>query len=131
MKRVVLAAALLFAALPVFGAADLTGKWSGSFNPVGPDGQPKEDRVFMDLKQKGADITGQVGPDETRNWAIIKGKIDGTKVNFDVDMKSDGGGPGAIISFTLTFVEDHLKGNAAVELNGQKTTAAVDVTRSK
>ena len=129
MKRVLLAAALLFAALPVFASADLTGKWSGSFNPVGPDGQPREDHVFMNLKQTGTDITGQVGPSETENWAIVKGKIDGTKVNFDVEMTE--GGQAAIISFTLTLVDNHLKGNAAVDINGQKMTAVVDVTRSK
>jgi len=129
MKRVVLAAALLFAALPVFASADLTGKWTGSFNPTGPDGQTKEDVVYMDLKQTGTELKGQVGPNETKNWAIVKGKIDGTKVNFDVEMTE--GGQAAIISFTLTLVDNHLKGNAAVDINGQKMTAVVDVTRSK
>ena len=129
MKRVVLAAALLFAALPVFAAADLTGKWTGSFNPTGPDGQSHEDVVYMDLKQTGTELKGQVGPSETKNWAIVKGKIDGTKVNFDVEMTE--GAQAAIISFTLTLVDNHLKGNAAVEVNGQKMTAVVDVTRSK
>ena len=129
MKRVLFAAALVFAALPVFASADLTGKWTGSFNPTGPDGQSHQDVVYMDLKQTGTDIKGQVGPNETKNWAILKGKIDGTKVNFDVEMSE--GGQSAVISFTLTLVEDHLKGNAAVEVNGQKMTAVVDVTRSK
>jgi hypothetical protein len=131
MKRFVLAAALLFAALPVFAAADLTGKWTGSFNPTGPDGQTQVDHVYMDLKQTGMEIKGQVGPDETKNWTILKGKIDGTKVNFDVDMKNPDGGQSAVISFTLTLVDDHLKGSAAVDINGQKMTAAVDVTRTK
>ena len=131
MKRVVLAAALLFATLPAFASADLSGKWTGAFNPTGPDGQSHEDHVYMDLKQTGSEIKGQVGPDETQNWAIVKGKIDGDKVNFDVLMKNPTGDETAVISFTLTLVNDHLKGNAAVEMNGQKMTAVVDVTRSK
>ena len=130
MKRVLLAAALLFAALPAFAAADLTGKWTGAFNPVGPDGQSHEDHVYMDLKQKGTEITGMVGPTEAENWAIMKGKIDGAKVSFDVQMKN-GDTLGPVISFTLTLDQEHLKGNAAVDMGGQKMTAAVDVTRTK
>src|SRR4029079_1503625 len=102
MKRVLIAAALLVAALTVVASADLTGKWTGAFNPVGPDGQSHEDHVYMDLKQKGAEITGMVGPTETENWAIVKGKVDGAKVSFDVQMKN-GDMVGPVISFTLTL----------------------------
>jgi hypothetical protein len=66
------------------GADDLTGKWSGSFVITSSDGDTKDSKAFMDLKQKGAEITGTAGESPDRQWAIQKGKVEGNKITFEV-----------------------------------------------
>ena len=61
---------LLFSALTL-GAAELTGKWSGSFDITTTDGQRKTDTAYMDLKEKGGKVTGTAVPAAERKagWA--------------------------------------------------------------
>lgn len=127
-------AALLVLALalsPALSAApatqdikDLTGKWDGAF-VISMNGQQQDDVAHMDLTQKDKVITGTVGPSPDRQWPIIAGKVDGTKVTLEVQ------GDGPIIKFNLTLVEGRLKGDALADMNGQTMTAKVDVGRSK
>jgi hypothetical protein len=49
-----LLSSLLFSALAL-GAAELTGKWSGSFDIPTPNGEIKADTVYMSLKQSGGE----------------------------------------------------------------------------
>ena len=127
MTRRAILLALALALSPILQAAvvqDLTGKWDGTFIAT-VNGQQEEDVVFMTLTQKGAVLTGTVGPSLDRQWAIIGGKVEGTKVTFDT--QSDG----PFVKFTLTLVDGRLKGDAVAEMDGQKMTAKVDVGRSK
>lgn len=128
MKRVLIAAALLFAALPVFAALDLTGKWTGTFQEVGStDGG---EVIYLDLKQSGTELTGVAGPDATTNWPIMNGKVNGDKVTFTVQMKRDQQ-LGPTISFALSAAGDHLKGDMNAEFNGEKKHAILDAQREK
>ncbi|MBK9242840.1 MAG: hypothetical protein IPL75_21845 [Acidobacteria bacterium] len=127
MTRRAILLALALALSPILQAAvvqDLTGKWDGTFIAT-VNGQQEDDVVFMTLTQKGAVLTGTVGPSLDRQWAIIGGKVEGTKVTFDT--QSDG----PFVKFTLTLVDGRLKGDAVAEMDGQKMTAKVDVGRSK
>lgn len=110
---------------PVTAAEDLTGKWSGSFTIIGEDGSPNDERIFMDLKQAGAELSGTAGPSAEKQWAIAKGKVDGASVSFQV--QSDG----PLISFALTLSEGRLKGDASAEQDGRKLSAKVDAGREK
>src|SRR5262245_58600788 len=56
-----------FQAKPV----DVTGVWKGTFTQTG--GQAGG--AHIDLKQKGADITGTAGPAEDRQQPISNGKV--------------------------------------------------------
>jgi hypothetical protein len=106
-------------------AEDFTGKWSGSFIMTQPDGTPSDGRIFMSLTHKALELTGSAGPNEQQQWPL-KGSVDGNKVTFD--LQSDEAG---VIKFTLTFVDGHLKGDAAAEVQGQKLAAKVDAERVK
>lgn len=110
--------------LQAAGVQDLTGKWDGSFI-ASVNGQQEDDVAFLTLTQKGTVLTGTVGPTLDRQWAIVGGKVDGTKVTFEA--QSDG----PLVKFTLTLVDGRLKGDAVAEMDGQKMTAKVDVGRSK
>jgi len=106
--------------------ADVTGKWSGSFDITTPDGETKSDSAFLNLKQDGNKITGTAGPNEDHQMDIKTGKIDGSKIALEVVLED-----GNVLTFDLAIVEDHIKGTAKGEMDGEKKTAKVDVTRVK
>jgi len=125
MKRLIgIAAVALLLATVLLAAEDLTGKWSGSFNMT-LDGQTREDVVYMVLKQNGAELTGTAGPNVNQQWPILKGKIEGDKVTFEVQTDEP------LIKFDLTLAEGHLKGNAKAEHQGRSMQAVVDAQRQK
>jgi hypothetical protein len=84
----------------------------------------------MDLKQKGAELTGTAGPSAQSQSPIANGKVTTlkgvTSVVFDAAQNN-----GPSIHFALTLVEGHLKGKATGDQNGQKIEADVDVARAK
>ena len=95
---------------------------------VGPNGEQGHETIFMDLKQSGANLTGEAGPSAEEHWAIEKGKVDGDKVTFQV---SAHGGQGPLLVFALALADGHLKGSATADFGGQKLTATIDVERQK
>ena len=130
MKTLIVVAALLLTMAPARAqtgkAADLTGKWTGTFTRTAPDGQTQTINFMFDLVQKGKVITGTVGPNTERQWPIEKGgTVDGSKVNFKVQQPE-----GPMRTFTLQLVKDRLQGEMLAELNGQSFTAKVDAGRA-
>jgi hypothetical protein len=115
----------LFLAPALMAADDLTGKWSGSFVITLSDGDKKDSTAFMDLKQKGAEITGTAGENPDRQWAIQKGKVEGDKITFEVQTDEP------LVKFELTLVDGHLKGEAKAEHEGKSMKAVVDLQRQK
>ena len=116
---------LLFSAL-VMGAADLTGKWSGSFDITTSNGETKADTAYMDLKEKGGEVTGTAGPAAEKQWSLRKGKLDGQKLTFEVPM-DDGG----LLMFGLTFDGTAIQGTCAgTGSGGEKMSAKVNLKRT-
>ena len=56
--------------------ADVTGKWSGSFEST-RDGETKQETAVLNLTQSGNKITGTAGPDEEKQMTIRAGSIEG------------------------------------------------------
>jgi hypothetical protein len=85
MKRTALACLLLMAltALPGY-SADLSGKWTGTAEFVGEDGQPLSRGVIFILRQEGAAVAGEAGYDESMIAPISNGKFDGKKFTLTV-----------------------------------------------
>lgn len=121
---------ILFAAstLSAFQAkpVDLSGTWTGTLTPGGGQGGP----AHIELKQKGADLTGTCGPTPERQTAITNGKVTTDKGVTTVTFESAQGN-GAVMKFDLKMVDGRLKGNVALELNGQKQEGTLDVGRAK
>jgi hypothetical protein len=103
-------------------AADVSGKWSGTFTPEGQDPQP----AFIILKQSGDTLTGSGGPDENQQWPMENGKIAGNKVTGDVKAPD-----GTVYSVVLVLEGDHLKGDITATREGQTMKAKMDVARVK
>ncbi len=78
MKRL-LAIVLVLVATAMAG--DLTGKWSGSFKADGADHVVPQLFIF---KQDGNKLTGSGGPDQNEQYPIENGKIDGSRVRFEL-----------------------------------------------
>ncbi len=118
---------LLLGALALVAAPDanVTGKWTGSFNITNADGQTKEATAYLVLKQSGSDITGTVGPDEGEQHNITKGKIDGDKITLLVEDE------GRTITFDLVLTADRIKGDVNMSHDGQTAKAKLDVGRAK
>ena len=123
MKKLALIVLLAGAAI----AGELTGKWSGSFAMVRPDGSAGEDGgALMDLKLAGKVVTGTAGPDESRQMAISNGKLEGKKLTFEVLQEN-----GPTLKFDLTFDGETIKGSANGERGDQRMSAKVDLKRKQ
>ena len=72
---------LLLLPLSLTFAADLTGKWSGTFRAVGADHEVPQ--LFI-LKQKGTGLHGSGGPDASEQYPIENAHIDGDTVSFEL-----------------------------------------------
>ena len=118
-------ALVLLAAAVAFGG-ELTGKWSGTFENVGPDGSVRSSGAYMDLKLSGQTVTGTAGPDESDQRAISNGKLDGKKLTFEVMH-----GEGPTITFDLTFDGESIQGTAAAERDGKRLNAKLDLKRKQ
>jgi hypothetical protein len=125
-----LSVAVLIAAAPLSARqakpVDLNGLWTGTFTQ---DGNPGGARI--DLKHKGAEVSGTAGPDENRQAPISNGKVTTVKgvtgVTFDVTQPN-----GIVLSFDLKLTDGRLKGKATgASQSGEKREAAVDVGRAK
>jgi hypothetical protein len=106
-------------------AADVNGKWSGSFSVTRPDGEVKDDTAFLVLKQNGSELAGTVGPREEEQFPIQKGKIEGDKITIEA------AADGSVIKFDLVLAGDHIKGDANGTHDGETMKAKLDVTRQK
>ena len=120
---------LLFCALLsafALHAAELTGKWSGSFDITNEQGETKPDTAYMDLKESAGEVTGTAGPNEDKQWALRKGKLDGQKLTFEV-VTDDGG----VLAFELTFDGASIQGSCTGTGNGgEKLSAKVNLKRA-
>jgi hypothetical protein len=129
-KMIVMPVVLVVAAcaLSAFQAkpVDLSGVWTGTFT-LSPG---NERTARMELKHKGAELTGTAGPDAERQMPIGNGKVTTAKgvttVTFDATEGND-----RVIKFDLKVTDGRLKGKAVTEANGEKREALVDVGRAK
>ena len=124
MKKILVCSFLMAAMALTALAADVSGKWSGSFVPE--SGQ--SGTAYAILKQAGTALSGSAGPDENQQWPGLTGKIAGTKVTIQVKSAEDG----MVYNCDLVLEGDHLKGDVtATAGNGQALKAKMDLTRVK
>ena len=105
-------------------AAELTGKWTGSFDVTNSGGQ-KADTAFMNLKLTGNTVTGTAGPNTGEQMAIRNGKLEGSKLTFDVENDDES------ISFELVFDGETIRGIATGKgPRGQQWSAKLNLKRA-
>jgi hypothetical protein len=122
MKTILFCSLLSLALALTAAAADVSGKWSGTFTPDTGDGGS----AYVILKQSGSTITGTGGPDANNQWPGLQGKSDGNKVTFEVKSADDG----TIFKCTLVLDGDHLNGDVeSTTPDGQLGKAKLNLTR--
>ncbi len=120
---------LLLLSAFTLSAGELTGKWSGKFDITNSDGEEKPDSAYMTLKLEGGTVTGTAGPNEGQQWTIKKGKLEGTKLTFEVPIEDNGEDNGLLV-FDLVFDGDTIRGTAKGSgKDGEKMSAKVDLKR--
>lgn len=116
---------LLLLCTLALNAAELTGKWSGSFDVTNPNGETKQSTAFMDLKEADGVVTGTAGPTAEEQWPLRKGKLDGNKLTFDVETEH------GTISFELSFDGESISGTASgTGDGGEKLSAKLNLKRT-
>jgi len=122
VKRTFVCFLLAVATAAIAMGADVTGKWTGTFVPEGGDSQP----AMLVLSQNGTAITGTAGPDESQQFPIQTGKIEGDKVVVEISPTE-----GALYRIELVLDGDHLKGDITAKRGDQTMKAKIDVARVK
>ena len=79
-----------FFALALAGA-DVSGKWSGTAEVKGSDGEPHVRSAFAVFKQAGTEVTGTIGPSEQEQYPIGKGSAGSGKFTFEMQVELDSG----------------------------------------
>lgn len=106
-------------------AEDIIGEWSGSFSYTKPDGETRDEPVYMFLKR--TDFVGTIGPKPDGHYPIMEntiheGKVEGDKITFEVLAK-------LLFKVELALVDGHLKGEATADHEGESVIMAVDLQR--
>ena len=123
MKGILNLMVLASLGLAAASAADVTGKWSGSFKVISGDGH--DETALLVLKQTGMVITGSVGPSEDEQHTITKGSIDGDKITLEV-VEAE-----TRVRLDLVLTGDRIMGDVAVNGEGRGIKGKLDVKRAK
>ncbi len=97
----------LLASVATAQTPDLSGRWSGSFDIVQPDGSVQPDNSVFLLKQNGKTLTGTAGQSEAHQSPIADGEVAGNHALFDVVVN-----PQMTVHIDLAIDGDHLHGTA-------------------
>lgn len=124
MKTIFVCLLIGAAMVATASAADVSGKWSGTFTPEGGN----ESSSFAVLKQSGTAVTGTAGPNAENQWPIESGQIRGNSLSLVTKSTSDG----TVYKCDLVLSADHLKGDiTATRTDGQTVKAKLDLSRVK
>jgi len=77
MRNIAMTALLLAACVM---AADVSGKWSGSFTSGGQGPQP----MYLILKQDGNQLSGSGGPSVSEQHPLQNGSVQGDRLTFEL-----------------------------------------------
>ena len=122
MRRSALRIVALFALISLNAlAADLTGKWSGSFRADGADHNVPQ---LLILKQNGNDLTGSGGPNESEQYPIEHGRVDGNRVSFEITTGE------WKFAYDLKVTDKRLAGSIDLATLNDKRTAKVSLTKT-
>jgi hypothetical protein len=110
----------LLLSITTAGAANLTGKWSGTMQ-LG--GQTRSEPVYMVLRQEGNKLAGSGGPNESEQNPFEGGKVEGNKLTFDIPLGESS------MHFEMEAQGDQITGEMKREREGKVEHARVSLKR--
>ena len=113
---------ILFSATALY-AVNVTGRWSGTLQMEGEaDSKP----AYLILKQDGNKLTGSAGPSESEQHSFEGGKLEGSKLTFDVPLGGQGEGS---MHFALQVEGDQMSGQVKRNGEGRYEAAKISLKR--
>lgn len=119
MKRTI--AVVLLLAMNAM-AGDFTGKWSGSFKADGADHDVPQ--LFL-LKQDGNKLTGSGGPNQSEQYPIENGKVEGDRVRFEITTGE------WKFTYDLKAMDARMAGDLELKSINDRRTAKVSLSKAK
>ena len=124
MKRILFC---FLISLLTLSAAELSGKWTGMVQIKTPDGENMMVPLIAELQQKGQELSGTIGRSADEKKAIENGKVEGTKLSFQVST-SDSANP---FKFELAATEAGLEGQMTGRVDQGQITGKVTMKRGE
>ena len=103
-------------------AGDLTSKWFGSFKVDGSDHDVSQLFIF---KQDGNKLTGSGGPDQSEQYPIEDGRVDGDRVRFAITTGE------WKFTYSLRAIDAKLAGDLELRSVDNRRTAKVNLGRAQ
>ena len=105
-------------------AADASGRWKGSMEFKGDDGQIQTVSSYAELKQQGSAITGKVWKEQGQQFEIEQGQVTDNQISFKFHAPEGEEEQVIVHSVRLTLVSlTQLQGSLEFELGGQRVSA--------
>jgi hypothetical protein len=102
----------------------LSGRWTGVFDTVRPDGSIAPDTAFFNLQEQGNNLSGGAGNNDKKLSPVTSGHRQGQYIDFDVPANAS-----MTVHFHLHSEGDHLVGEATGMPADAGTKFVVDVVR--
>jgi len=113
-------------------AGDASGRWNGSLEFKGENGQSQAALAHADLKQEANAVTGRVWKEEGQHFEIEQGQVTGNEISFKFRAPEGEEEQVVVHSVRLNFVSPtHLQGTLEFELGGQKVSAKLTFNKEK
>lgn len=122
MRLLILACLLTAVSL---AAADVTGKWRGSYESTNASGETRKGAAYLELKQEGSTVTGVAGPNENDAHQVKNGKFEQNKVTFTISTND------ADMLIELTLAGDELTGVAKRDGDSSRPPAKLTFKREQ
>jgi hypothetical protein len=119
MKKAI--AVVLLLTIPAM-AGDVTGKWAGVFKVDGADHDVPQLFIF---KQDGNKLTGSGGPNQSEQYPIEDGKVDGDRVRFEITTGE------WKFTYSLRASDAKLAGELELKSVDNRRTAKVNLSRAQ
>lgn len=113
-------------------AADVSGKWSGTLEFKGDDGQSQTVPAYAELKQQNGTLVGTVWKEDGQRFEIEQGRVAGNEISFT--FKAPEGEEEEVLVHSVklnTMSPTQMQGTLEFDAGGQKFAGKLTFTREK
>lgn len=120
---------LLFLTTVALGA-NASGRWKGSLEFEGDDGQIQTVSAYADLKRQGSSVTGKIWKEQGQQFEIEQGQVTDNRISFKFHAPEGEEEHVIVHSVRLTLVSPtQLQGTLEFELVDQRVSAKLTLNK--